>query len=103
VQCVSLGRRRGLLVFIDQDDRPSGRTLGAALGALAKEVICRSVIATLRFERWLPGSFWWPGRGKRRRLLAETTNRGLIPASVAPRHAMGGHPRKIENVDHGKP
>ena len=72
VQCVSIGRRRGLLVFIDQDDRPSGRLLGAAVGAFAKELICRAVIATLYLDRWLPGLFWWPGRGKRRRLVAQS-------------------------------
>ncbi|MGE0326523.1 MAG: NAD(P)/FAD-dependent oxidoreductase [Polyangiaceae bacterium] len=65
VQCVSLGRHRGLLVFIDQDDQPTGRVLAGRWGALAKEFICRAVIGTLRLERIFPGAYVWPGGGAR--------------------------------------
>lgn len=82
VQCVSIGRKRGMLVFIDQDDRPTGRVLGAFQGALAKELICRLVIGALRIERRLAGAFWWPGRGRRRRALGGA--RELLPAGDAP-------------------
>jgi NADH dehydrogenase FAD-containing subunit len=62
VQCVSLGRHRGLLVFIDQDDRPTGRALTGLSGALAKELICRLVIGALRIERQMPGFYRWLGQ-----------------------------------------
>lgn len=67
-QCVSLGRRKGMVVFIDQDDQPTGRVLGGLRGALVKELICRLVIGALRIERSLPGMYAWLGRGERRRL-----------------------------------
>lgn len=70
VQCVSLGRRRGMLVFIDEDDRPTGHVLTARPGAWAKEAICRAVIGTLRVDRAMPGAYVWPGRGRRRRVDA---------------------------------
>lgn len=71
VQCVSIGRRRGMLVFIDQDDQPTGRILGGYWGARAKEMICRLVIGALRLERRVPGAFIWPGRGARTRVSSE--------------------------------
>jgi NADH dehydrogenase FAD-containing subunit len=78
-QCVSLGRRRGLLVFIDQDDRPTGQVLDGLQGALAKELICRLVIGTLRLDRWMPGVYTWPGRGARQRCLPAAADLRLLP------------------------
>jgi NADH dehydrogenase FAD-containing subunit len=59
-QCVSLGRRRAVALFVDADDRPTGRLVRGRQGALIKEGICRMVIGALRMERWLPGLYTWP-------------------------------------------
>jgi NADH dehydrogenase FAD-containing subunit len=51
IQCISLGRRRGAVVFVDRDDHPTGRVIRGRVAALVKETICRFVIGSLRFER----------------------------------------------------
>lgn len=53
-QCVSLGRRRAMLVFVDADDKPTARVLRGRAAVLIKEGICRGVIGALRLARWLP-------------------------------------------------
>lgn len=65
IQCVSLGRRRGLIVRVDHGDRPIGRLITGRTGALVKELVCRMVIGTIRLERALPGIYTWPGAGVR--------------------------------------
>jgi NADH:ubiquinone reductase (H+-translocating) len=60
VQCISLGRRSGLVAFVDSDDKPSGRVLKGRVAALVKESICRMVIGGLRLERSLAGAYLWP-------------------------------------------
>ncbi len=62
LQCVSFGRDDAMLLFLDADDRPTGRVVTGALAAFAKRVICAGVLATLRIERSLPGLYVWPGR-----------------------------------------
>jgi NADH dehydrogenase len=53
-QCVSLGRRRAMLVFVDADDKPTSRVLRGRAAVLIKEGICRGVIGALRLARWVP-------------------------------------------------
>jgi NADH:ubiquinone reductase (H+-translocating) len=65
-QCVSLGRRRAMLVFVDADDKPSARVLRGRAAVLIKEGICRGVIGALRLARWLPDLY----TGRRTPLLA---------------------------------
>lgn len=60
MQCVSLGRRRGVVTFVDPDDKPTGRTIRGRRAALVKEGICRMVLGALRLERWLSGLYAWP-------------------------------------------
>jgi NADH dehydrogenase len=62
VQCISVGRRQGLLLFVDADDKPTGRVLRGRRGALMKELICRFVIGAIRLERSFAGLYAWPGR-----------------------------------------
>lgn len=69
LQCVSFGRRRGLVVFVDRGDHPTGRVLTGRRGALVKELICRLVIGMIRLERAFAGAYWWPGAGARFRPL----------------------------------
>lgn len=60
LQCISLGRTRGLVVFVDRDDQPTGRVITGRVAALIKESICRMVIGSLRFERLWAGLYTWP-------------------------------------------
>lgn len=69
LRCISIGRKRGVVVFVDADDRPTGRVIGGRVAALIKESICRFVIGALRLERALAGAYAWP-RGSRRRELS---------------------------------
>lgn len=62
LQCISLGRRQGVVLFVDADDKPTGRVLRGRRGALLKELICRFVITAIRLERSFAGLYAWPGR-----------------------------------------
>jgi NADH dehydrogenase len=79
LQCISVGRRRGVIAFVDADDRPSGRVLAGRRGALLKELVCRFVIGALRLERLMAGLYAWPGQRWRVRL-----------PGVAPRPSLPG-------------
>jgi len=61
VQCLSLGRRRGLAVLMDRGEHPTGRLVTGFAGAVVKESICRGVIGALRLERYAP-VYRWPGQ-----------------------------------------
>jgi NADH:ubiquinone reductase (H+-translocating) len=60
-QNVSLGRRRALVLFTSGDDLPTGRFLEGRLAALVKELVCRYVLAALRFEARALVPYMWPG------------------------------------------
>lgn len=62
-QCMSLGRRRGLVQPVSARDEARPRVITGRLGALIKELICRYTVLSLRLERRFPGSFHWPGMG----------------------------------------
>jgi NADH dehydrogenase FAD-containing subunit len=74
VQCISLGRRRGVIVSVDADDRPTGRRLRGARAALVKELVCRFVLSAIRLERLFPGLYAWPGRRSLPRLPRISAN-----------------------------
>lgn len=65
VQCVSLGRRRGLLQFVRPDDSPKEAALSGRMGAIVKEMICQYAFRSLPMERLFPGAQWWMGKGQR--------------------------------------
>jgi NADH dehydrogenase FAD-containing subunit len=72
VQCMSLGRQRGLLQFVNADDTPQEKIITGYAGALAKEMICQYTTLSLRLERWLPGSYIVPkGKVAQRALIAQ--------------------------------
>ncbi|MFD1149373.1 NAD(P)/FAD-dependent oxidoreductase [Saccharothrix hoggarensis] len=48
IQCISLGRRDGLIQFVDADDNPKERVLTGRLAARVKELVVRG---TVMFER----------------------------------------------------
>jgi NADH:ubiquinone reductase (H+-translocating) len=59
-QCISLGRKRGLVQFVNADDTPQERILTDSVGAMIKEMICRYTVASLQLERRVPGygQYW---------------------------------------------
>jgi NADH dehydrogenase FAD-containing subunit len=72
IQCISVGRKQGLVAFVDADDRPTGRVIEGRQAALIKELICRFVLGAIRLERWFAGLYAWPGK-RARGYLANAT------------------------------
>ncbi|MFG1699867.1 NAD(P)/FAD-dependent oxidoreductase [Nonomuraea sp. NPDC049309] len=70
LQCVSLGRRDGLVQFVHGDDTPKERILSGRTAAWVKEQICRFTVASLKMERRRPGTYMWV-KGPARRDAAE--------------------------------
>jgi NADH dehydrogenase len=65
-QCISLGRKSGLIQLLSKSDEPHAVRITGRPGAIVKELVC-SVLATgsPRRERWLPGSLVTPSGPKR--------------------------------------
>jgi NADH dehydrogenase len=69
VRCVSLGRRDGLVQFVDAQDRPAERIVTGQGAAVVKELICRMTLESVRGElrtglplyAWPHGGRWWAG------------------------------------------
>lgn len=59
-QCLSLGRRTGLLQFARSDDSARGLYLSGRAAAGLKEAVCKAVVGSLRAEARRPGKFRWP-------------------------------------------
>jgi NADH:ubiquinone reductase (H+-translocating) len=60
-QCISLGRRRGLIQRSRPDDTPlDDGVITGWVGAMIKELMATFVIGALRLERRRAGMFWWP-------------------------------------------
>lgn len=59
--CVSLGRERAVMYFVDADNRPTGRVLTGGFAALQKRFLSNYGPFWLWMERRLPGSYVWPG------------------------------------------
>jgi NADH dehydrogenase len=49
--CLSLGRKNGVVQRVSRDGCPTGWVLTGRLGAIIKELICRSTLWALRLER----------------------------------------------------
>jgi NADH dehydrogenase FAD-containing subunit len=64
IQCISLGRRNGLIQVVNRDDSPRERTISGRLGAWIKEAICRYAFASLSLTRRWPGFYRWPGSAR---------------------------------------
>ncbi|WP_437950235.1 FAD-dependent oxidoreductase [Sorangium sp. So ce296] len=67
IQCISLGRRRGLIQRVDPRDRPLDRVITGRLGAWMKELVCRSTIVAIRLEGLRAGGHGSPGQAPRPR------------------------------------
>lgn len=64
IQCLSLGRRHGVVQRVRPDDQPRNFALTGRTGAFVKEQICRSTLRWMAGQIEKPGSLWWP-RGPR--------------------------------------
>jgi NADH dehydrogenase FAD-containing subunit len=63
-QPISLGRRDGVIQWVDRADRPKEKVLVGRRAALYKELVTRSPAPSIRWERRLPGALRWPSAGK---------------------------------------
>ena len=59
-QCISLGRKDGLLQFVYSDDRPRELIIGGRLAAWLKEQICCYTVQSLWRTKWWPQAYLWP-------------------------------------------
>lgn len=62
IQCISLGRRDGLIQAVRADDSPKEWILRGRAGAFVKEQVCRSTVTSLRLLRRTRNGYWWPKR-----------------------------------------
>jgi NADH dehydrogenase len=72
-QCISLGRRDGLVQMVDADDRPTPRIWRGRKARWLKESICRYTLWMIRAERRGVPLFHWPRPPRER-----------VPALAAP-------------------
>ncbi len=71
MQCISLGRRDGLIQLVDRNDRATARVIRGRLAAWIKERICWATIAVIRAERRLGRALYrWSKPAPRRPALA---------------------------------
>jgi NADH dehydrogenase len=70
-QCLSIGRRSGVLQLTRKDDSPVNVYFGGRLGAKLKEGICRGTLWGLRREARKPGATHWFKGGPRPEQPAE--------------------------------
>lgn len=63
-QPLSLGRRDGLIQWVDRADRPKEKVLVGRRAALYKELVTRGAVPSIRWERRLPGLLHWPAAGR---------------------------------------
>lgn len=65
IRCISLGRRDGLVQFVEPDDTPLSRVWTRRRAAFIKELICRMTYEVPRWElRTGLRLYRWPGPGK---------------------------------------
>jgi NADH:ubiquinone reductase (H+-translocating) len=57
VQCLSLGRDRGVIQVVRADDASRRLAFGGQVAALVKEQVCRYTLSGLQKERSKPGSY----------------------------------------------
>lgn len=62
VQCISLGRQRGLIQRVSSGDRPLDTVVTGRLAAQLKESVCRFTTTALAMERLIAGTYTWPGK-----------------------------------------
>jgi NADH dehydrogenase FAD-containing subunit len=78
-QCISLGRKRGIVQRVTPEDVPVDSVVTGRFGARLKEAVCRFTIAALSMERLFAGTYSWP---RRRRALVAGSTPAALPASI---------------------
>lgn len=76
-QPLSLGRRDGLIQWVDRADRPKDKVLVGRRAALYKELVTRGAVPSIRWERRFPGALRWPSAGPTRVVAA--SGEGALP------------------------
>jgi len=71
-QCVSLGRKAGVIQVAHLDDRPTPLFIGGRAAATIKEAVCKGTVWQLGVEARKPGSYVWLKGGKRAERVAAT-------------------------------
>lgn len=71
LRCISLGRRDGLIQFVDEQDDPIDRIWMGRRAAVVKEIVCRSTVLTIRAERRGMRLYAWPTPSNRARPLPQ--------------------------------
>jgi len=69
-QCVSLGRKAGVIQVAHLDDRPTPLFIGGRAAATIKEAVCKGTVWQLGVEARKPGSYVWLKGGKRAERVA---------------------------------
>ena len=70
-QCISLGRKSGIIQLAHLDDRVVPIYIAGRTAASVKEAVCKATISFLAREARKPGSYFWLKGGKRTQRLAE--------------------------------
>ena len=71
-QPISLGRRDGLIQFVDRADQPKDAVLTGRRAAIYKELVTGATIPSMGFERLMPGSTRWPFKEAKTSLLRQS-------------------------------
>jgi NADH dehydrogenase len=66
IQCISLGRKKGYIQAVRNDDTPRAFHVGGRLGATIKEKITEMVVDSPTKESTKPGTYSWPKGPKRK-------------------------------------
>jgi NADH dehydrogenase FAD-containing subunit len=69
-QCVSLGRKGGIVQIAHLDDHVMPLYVGGRAAAAIKEAVCKGTVSFLAKEARKPGSYFWIKGGKRAEHLA---------------------------------
>jgi NADH:ubiquinone reductase (H+-translocating) len=62
-QCLSIGRGRGVIQLVHNDDSPRSIFLPGRVAALVKEQVCKGTIDHIRHEAHEPGTYGWFKKG----------------------------------------
>ena len=69
-QCVSLGRKAGVIQLAHLDDTALPLFVGGRVAAWIKEAVCNTTVSVLAKEARKPGSYFWLKGGKRAERVA---------------------------------
>ena len=77
-QPISIGRKDGLIQFVDRGDRPT-RMIKGRKAAIYKEIVSGSPFMEMRIERMLPGANAWPIREPKDKALPAGNGQPTLP------------------------